>query len=87
VNSLEFIHPAMVRFGSSANWSFLDGKMEVPRSTTGTRTVRRLLGQPDEIRNLSLFYTAGALDLRAAYNWTGKALRGSVPAIRWRASR
>lgn len=83
VNSLEFIAPVFSGFGLSANLSFMDGEMVVPVSGASHRKVDRLLGQPDQIRNLSVFYTNGGFELRGAYNWTGRALREVVPGIAW----
>lgn len=83
VNSLEFLNPMLLNFGVSGNFSLLDGEMDLPVSTGGVRTVDRLMGQPDEIRNLSVFYSRGPLELRAAYHWTGRALRAVVADIAW----
>lgn len=83
VNSLEFLTPALSDFGVSANWTLLDGAIKVPQAAGETRTIDRLLGQPGEIRNISVFYTHGGFELRGAYSWTGRALRNIMPDIAW----
>ncbi len=82
--------PALSGLGASANLALLDGGMDVP-FTSGSapnlvqsqRTVDRLVGQPDYTANASLFYTVGGVELRAAYNRQGKALRSIVSNIAW----
>ncbi|KQV51241.1 MULTISPECIES: TonB-dependent receptor [unclassified Duganella] len=83
VNSLAWLHPAARDFGFSANWTLLKGRMEVLKSDKRTRTIGHLTGQPGQTRNLSIFYGNGALELRAAYNRQGQALRAVVPDIEW----
>ena len=83
VNSLASVHPLLTDMGWSANWTVLQGKMVVPRSDKSTRTLQRLVGQPDQIANLALFYSGKQLELRAAYSHQGKALRAVVPDIAW----
>ncbi len=61
--------------GLSANWSVLRGGLEVPAAESPAREIDRLVGQPSQIGNLSVYYTRGGLELRAAFNWTGLALR------------
>lgn len=83
VNSLAWLHPAAEDFGFSANWTVLKGRMEVLKSDKSSRTIGHLAGQPGQMRNLSIFYSKGALELRAAYNHQGQALRAVVPDIAW----
>ncbi|USX27983.1 TonB-dependent receptor [Oxalobacteraceae bacterium OTU3CINTB1] len=83
VNSLGWVHPVLADVGFSANWSLLDGQMSVLKAAGGMRRLDRLVGQPDQTRNLTVFYARRALELRAAYNYQGKALRSIVPDIAW----
>ncbi len=83
VDSLAWLHPAARDVGFSANWTLLKGRMEVLKSDRHTRTVGHLAGQPGRIGNLSVFYSHGALELRAAFNHQGQALRAVVPDIAW----
>lgn len=83
VNSLEFVAPWLTNFGISANWSLLDGAIKVPQSVGGTRKIGRLFGQPDEIRNVQLFFEHKGFELRGAYSWTGRALRDVVQDVYW----
>ncbi|HEY0589165.1 MAG TPA: TonB-dependent receptor [Pseudoduganella sp.] len=83
VNSLAWLHPMVRDFGFSANWTLLKGRMEVLKSDKQTRTVGHLAGQPGQMRNLSVFYSNSALELRAAYNYQSQALRAVVPDIEW----
>lgn len=78
-----WIHPALKDFGFSSNLSIMDGKLNVLKSDKTTRALSRLVGQPDQTRNLSLFYSHDGLEVRAAYNRQGKALRAIVPDIAW----
>jgi iron complex outermembrane receptor protein len=83
VNSLRWVHPLLADVGVSANWSVLDGSMAVRKSDGRIRDLDRLVGQPGQTRNLTVFYAAGGMELRAAYNYQGKALRSIVPDIPW----
>ncbi|WP_045767123.1 TonB-dependent receptor [Xanthomonas albilineans] len=82
--------PALSGLGASANLALLNGGMDVPFNT-GTapnivqsqRSVDYMVGQPDYTANASLFYTVGGVELRAAYNRQGKALRSIVSNIPW----
>ncbi|MDN4055021.1 hypothetical protein QPK32_18255 [Massilia sp. YIM B02763] len=49
----------------------------------GSRDLDRVVGQPDQTRNLTVFYARKGFELRAAYNDQGKALRSIVPDIPW----
>lgn len=55
----------------------------MPLNEGAVRRIDRLLGQPGEIRNVSIFYAKGGFELRGAYNWTGRALRDIVPNVFW----
>ncbi|URX61605.1 TonB-dependent receptor [Luteibacter anthropi] len=83
VNSFGSIAPWLRSFGASANVSFLDGRLAVPLSAGGTRAVDRLVGQPDYIVNATVFYNHNGLELRAAYNKQGRALRSVVSDVSW----
>ncbi|WP_191229209.1 TonB-dependent receptor [Aurantiacibacter xanthus] len=75
VASLELLAAPLEPFGLSANWTLLRGALEVPVPGGPVRELDRLVGQPSQIRNLSVYYTRARLELRAAMNWTGRALR------------
>ncbi|MBN6111271.1 TonB-dependent receptor [Xanthomonas sp. CFBP 8700] len=82
--------PALSGLGASANLALLNGGMDVPYSVGSApnvsqrqRSVDRLVGQPGYTANASLFYSVGGLELRAAYNRQGKALRAIVSNIDW----
>ncbi|MXO64312.1 TonB-dependent receptor [Altericroceibacterium endophyticum] len=75
IMSLDGIAAPLEPFGLSANWTVLRGAMEVPLADRPARVLDRLVGQPSQIGNAALHYTHGALELRAAFNWTGLALR------------
>jgi TonB-dependent receptor len=83
VNSLGWIHPLMTDIGFSANYSVLDGQMAVRKADNTIRNLDRLVGQPDRTENLTVFYATKGIELRAAYNRQGKALRSIVPDIAW----
>lgn len=89
LNSLEPIVPWLSSFGVSGNVAMLDGGLEVPYSTGTTtiaqqsRHIDRLVGQPNYTANASVFYTHDGLELRAAFNRQGKALRSVVSNIAW----
>lgn len=75
VNSLDFIHPLLSRFGFSANYTYMKGSLDITKSDTTTRTIDHLLGQPDYIFNTSIFYSGPKLNARIAYNHIGESLR------------
>ncbi len=83
VGSLGAIGHFLADFGFSGNWTLLRGGMTVPLSNGATRDLDRLVGQPSEIRNLSIFYNQGGFELRGAMNWTGEALRNLTPDDAW----
>ena len=86
VNTLRPVAPLLAGFGFSANLALLDGRIVVPYSTgtaTTSRSIDRLVGQPGYTANAMLFYNAGGLELRAAYNRQGKALRAVIGNIAW----
>lgn len=70
-------------FGASVNAAYLDGGITIPLSAGGTRRIDRLVGQPDYTLNGTLFYNGGGLELRAAYNRQGRALRSIVNDVTW----
>jgi TonB-dependent receptor len=90
LNSLGLIVPWLAGFGISGNVALLDGGLQVPYSAGSgsqivqqSRHIDRLVGQPNYTANASVFYTAGGLELRAAFNRQGKALRSVVSNIAW----
>ena len=83
IGSLEPIAPLLRHVGLNANWSLLDGAVTVPDSSGTARTVHRLVGQPNEIGNVTLFYSRGGFELRGALNWTGTGLRSITPDVAW----
>lgn len=90
VNTLAPIAPWLSGVGFSANFALLDGSLDVPYSVGSGSTVSQrerkldnLVGQPDYTANATLFYNTGGLELRAAYNRQGKALRAIVSNIDW----
>lgn len=74
-NSLGWISPALQGLGFSANLSVFNGQLTAAMSGGKSRTIDNLVNQPDQIRNLTLFYNYQKLNLSAAYNWTGRSLR------------
>jgi TonB-dependent receptor len=83
IGSLSAVAPLLNHVGLSANWTLLNGAVTVPNSAGATRTVDRLVGQPSEIGNATLFYSEGGFELRGAVNWTGTALRSIAPDTAW----
>ena len=83
INSLGFIHPWLAGFGISGNASVLAGKIRVPLSAGGSRTIDNFVDQPNDVENASLFYSKGGLEVRAAWNRQGKALRAIQNDIYW----
>lgn len=83
VNSLGALHPLVKDLGFSANWTIMDGELNALQSNKTTRRINRLVGQPDETRNVTVFYSRDGLEVRAAYNYQGRALRAIVPDIAW----
>ncbi|RMB54931.1 TonB-dependent receptor [Sphingomonas sp. PP-CE-3A-406] len=83
LNSLEFIHPLLSGFGVSANAALLRGRIDVLSSAGVARSIDRLVGQPDSTLNASVFYAKHGLELRAAYNRQGRALRTIINDIAW----
>jgi len=84
VNSFGFISPILSGFGATGNVSILKGHLEIPAAGAFTgRSVGYLIGQPSHTINASLFYQKDGLELRAAYNHQGKALRATLDSIYW----
>lgn len=81
VNSLGFINPLLTGFGVSANASILEGRLKVPLTAGGTRTLKNLVSQPDNTVSASVFYSMSGLELRAAYSHQGRALRSILTDI------
>ncbi|MBW6527599.1 TonB-dependent receptor [Sphingomonas sp. RHCKR7] len=87
INSLRALAAPLAGIGLSTNLALLDGRLTVPFSptpgTTSSRAVDRLVGQPSYTANATLFYAADAVELRAALNRQGRALRALVSNIAW----
>lgn len=83
VGSLGSISPVLKDIGFSANLTLLKGALTVPMTGGRSRGLDRLVGQPDQIRNLAIFYNRGGFEVRAAMNWTGKALRSISTDTPW----
>lgn len=87
LNTLRPIAPFLSGFGVSANAALLDGRITVPYSpsatTRATRSLDRLVGQPGYTANVTAFYNADGLELRAAWNRQGKALRTIISNVGW----
>lgn len=81
INSLGFIHPLLTGFGVSGNLALLSGRLKVPLTAGGTRTLKNLVSQPDNTVNATVFYSLNGLELRAAYNHQGRALRAILNDI------
>jgi len=83
VNSLAFIDPILNGFGASTNVALLRGRLDVPLSAGGTRTVGNLVNQPDYTFNASAFYVKDGLETRLAFNRQGRALRAVFNDVAW----
>ncbi len=83
MNSLEQLHPILRPVGFSTNWSVMEGSMDVLLANGTQRRLKGLVGQSNSIVNASVFYSHDGLELRAAYNKQGKALRSIVPDVFW----
>ena len=83
INSFGFVTPLLKGFGATANASLLKGHLEIPLLAGGSRSLGYLVGQPKNLVNASLFYQGDGLELRAAYNHQGKALRATLDAVYW----
>lgn len=83
INSFAPLSPWLAGVGMSANAALLDAEMEIPLTAGGTRTIDRLVGQPDYTVNTTLFYNARGFEFRAAYNRQGRALRLILADVSW----
>lgn len=82
-NSFASLSPLLAYFGASANVSLLQGKLQVPMANGVSRGIDNLVGQPDYVLNATVFYARDGLELRAAYNKQGRALRSIVSDTPW----
>lgn len=76
--------------GFSSNLTLLAGRLGAKTASGGTRSIDRLVNQPDRIFNFTLFYTYQRFSASAAYNWAGDSLRlvdSSLPSqdVYWQA--
>ncbi|MCJ2184815.1 TonB-dependent receptor, partial [Novosphingobium sp. 1949] len=81
VGSLAPVSRHLTGLGFSANWTRLEGSLDVLTSAGTTRRLGQLVGQPGEIRNLAMFFTQDGFELRGALNWTSTALRAITPDV------
>ena len=75
---------AIPGLGVNANVTLLDGSFDQPVSAAGiatglprTRRTTGLIQQPAYIANMTVFYVAGPVELRASYNRIGRALQSA----------
>ncbi|MDR6116280.1 MULTISPECIES: TonB-dependent receptor [unclassified Sphingomonas] len=75
---------AIPGLGVNANITLLDGSFDQPVSAAGiatglprTRRTTGLIQQPAYIANMTVFYVAGPVELRASYNRIGRALQSA----------
>ncbi|AMP02810.1 tonB-dependent receptor family protein [Collimonas pratensis] len=73
--SLGWLSPYLQGLGFSGNLTFLNGELNAITSSGATRKINHLVNQPDQIRNLTVFYNYQKFGVSAAYNWTGTSLR------------
>ncbi|PMS37220.1 TonB-dependent receptor [Trinickia symbiotica] len=74
-SSLGWLTRYLQGFGFSGNLTLLSGRLNAITSSGSTRTINRLVNQPDQIRNLSIFYNYRKFGITVAYNWIGTSLR------------
>ena len=73
--SLGWISPFLKGVGFSSNLTLLAGRLSAKTTSGSTRTIDRLVNQPDQIFNFTLFYTYQRFSVSAAYNRVGDSLR------------
>ncbi|MDP9651568.1 TonB-dependent receptor [Paraburkholderia caledonica] len=88
--SFGWISPYLKGVGFGSNLTLLAGRLGVKTASGGTRSIDRLVNQPDRIFNFTLFYTYQRFSASAAYNWVGDSLRtvdSSLPSqdVYWQA--
>jgi iron complex outermembrane recepter protein len=83
VNSFDFVNHDLANLGLSTNYTLLQGRFGVVNANGTTREIDRMLGQPNYIWNVTLFYTPGPADLRLAWNHTGSSLRAVDTSGYW----
>jgi iron complex outermembrane receptor protein len=88
--TLGWLTPYLQGFGFSANLTLLSGRLNAITSSGASRTIDRLVNQPDQTRNLTVFYNYRKLGVSVAYNWIGSSLRlvdASLPSqdVYWKA--
>lgn len=66
-NRLTFLPGVLADFGYSANFTYIDGEVDVTGPGGGALRKSRLLQQPKTIVNASLFYKRGPFEGRATY--------------------
>lgn len=73
--SLGWLSPYLKGAGFSSNFTLLAGRLGAKTPSGATRTIDRLVNQPDQIFNFTLFYNYRRFGVSAAYNWMGDSLR------------
>ncbi|WP_439894263.1 TonB-dependent receptor (plasmid) [Ralstonia sp. 25C] len=73
--TLGWVNPYLKGVGFSSNLTLLAGRLNALTTSGATRTIDRLVNQPDQIRNLTVFYNYQKFGVSAAYNWSGDSLR------------
>lgn len=73
--TLGWVSPYLKGVGFSSNLTLLAGRLNALTTSGATRTIDRLVNQPDQIRNLTVFYNYQKFGVSAAYNWSGDSLR------------
>lgn len=66
-NRLPFLPGPLADFGVSANFTYIDGKVEVTGAGGALLRTSRLLQQPRTIVNASMFYSSGPFEGRVTY--------------------
>jgi TonB-dependent receptor len=73
--TLGWLTPYLKGVGFSSNLTLLAGRLNALTTSGATRTINRLVNQPDQIRNLTVFYDYQRFGVSLAYNWAGDSLR------------
>jgi len=73
--TLGWLSPYLKGVGFSSNLTLLAGRLNALTTSGATRTLNRLVNQPDQIRNLTVFYDYQRFGVSLAYNWAGDSLR------------
>lgn len=74
INDFGFIHPALEIFGASANYTRVSSDASVTNSNGVMRELPTLIGQPENLANLSFFLQYEKFEARLAYNYQSEYL-------------